>query len=466
MAASTSSTSNSTHACGTGRSDDHASVPKQDRAAFRRGQSAKCLTPVRAAVYAEYKAAPVLTEFEPEGVRVEGTGGSAVGDDRAEAADEQDTQAHIHLRDQCQPGQAPVGLNDLDMASVRAPGSCRPPRASGSNALEQGRLDPSPKPRGKRSTGARGCGAVNMYVGLTDWDWYRSLSAGASQEVNFWRPSATQAFHALDAGELFLFKLHSPWRAIVGGGFFVAFTRLPVSLAWLAFGEDNGVPDRDTLLQAILAYRRRAGQETGRDPEIGNVVLAQPFFLPREAWIPEPAEWPAHTQRGKAYDTATPAGAYLWAQVADRLVGIERYREIAAHGAPAERVRAWALRRLGQGGFRVLVTDAYDRRCAVTGEHALPVLEAAHIRPVAQAGSHEVRNGILLRADLHILFDRGYVALDEDCRLVVSPRLAREYQNGREYYARTGQRILLPATPAQRPAPELLAWHRENVFVA
>lgn len=42
--------------------------------------------------------------------------------------------------------------------------------------------------------------------------------------------------------------------------------------------------------------------------------------------------------------------------------------------------------RLGQGAFRVLVTDAYQRRCAISGEKTLPVLEAAHIRPYSQHG--------------------------------------------------------------------------------
>ena len=71
-----------------------------------------------------------------------------------------------------------------------------------------------------------------------------------------------------------------------------------------------------------------------------------------------------------------------------------------------------------------------------------------------------------MRADLHILFDRGYVTVDEDYRFVVSPRLEAEYHNGRDYYARTGHRILLPDAAAQHPSPELLAWHREHVFVA
>ena len=52
-----------------------------------------------------------------------------------------------------------------------------------------------------------------------------------------------------------------------------------------------------------------------------------------------------------------------------------------------------ARQRLGQGAFRMLVTDSYQRRCAVTKEKALPVLEAAHIRPVSEGGGHLVTAG-------------------------------------------------------------------------
>ena len=69
--------------------------------------------------------------------------------------------------------------------------------------------------------------------------------------------------------------------------------------------------------------------------------------------------------------------------------------------------------RIGQGAFRVLVTDAYQRRCAISGERTLPVLQASHIRPYSDEGPHHVANGILLRSDLHTLFDRGYITVDE-----------------------------------------------------
>jgi putative restriction endonuclease len=112
-----------------------------------------------------------------------------------------------------------------------------------------------------------------------------------------------------------------------------------------------------------------------------------------------------------------------------------------------------------------LVTDAYERRCAVTGEKTLPVLEAAHIKPYALNGPHRVSNGILLRSDLHKLFDLGYVTITPDLKLRVSPRLKAEWQNGREYYAHQDEPLRFhPRDPASRPSPEFLKWHNESRF--
>ena len=121
--------------------------------------------------------------------------------------------------------------------------------------------------------------------------------------------------------------------------------------------------------------------------------------------------------------------------------------------------------RLGQGIFRVHVLDAYGRGCAMTGEHSLPVLEAAHIRPYSEGGLHEVSNGLALRTDLHRLFDHGYVTLDEDLRVVVGARLREEFDNGRSYYRLQGRRLLAPRERILGPDEQQLAWHREHVFL-
>jgi putative restriction endonuclease len=112
----------------------------------------------------------------------------------------------------------------------------------------------------------------------------------------------------------------------------------------------------------------------------------------------------------------------------------------------------------------VSVTDAYDRACAVTAEHSLPALEAVHIRSYADQGPHEVRNGILLRADLHRLFDKGYVTVTPDHHLEVSNRLRADYSNGRTYYPLQGQALRLPSAERDRPAAEFLTWHNEHVY--
>jgi putative restriction endonuclease len=110
------------------------------------------------------------------------------------------------------------------------------------------------------------------------------------------------------------------------------------------------------------------------------------------------------------------------------------------------------------------VLDAYGGACAVTTEHSLPVLEAAHIRPWAVGGRHELPNGIPLRRDLHRLFDLGFVTVRPDHTFAVSPQLREAYANGRTYYELQGRTISLPPEPAARPASDALAWHADTVF--
>jgi putative restriction endonuclease len=121
--------------------------------------------------------------------------------------------------------------------------------------------------------------------------------------------------------------------------------------------------------------------------------------------------------------------------------------------------------RLGQGTFRIAVTEAYDRSCAVTGEHSLPALDAAHIQAYSAEGPHDVRNGILLRADLHRLFDQGYITITPDHRIEVSGRLREDYSNGRSYYPLHGAPMRMPTSLAEQPAPEFIQWHNEHAYL-
>jgi putative restriction endonuclease len=114
----------------------------------------------------------------------------------------------------------------------------------------------------------------------------------------------------------------------------------------------------------------------------------------------------------------------------------------------------------------VLVTDSYERRCAITREKTLPALEAAHIRPYAEGGDHVASNGLLLRRDIHSLFDSGYVTVTPDLRFEVSRRIREEFQNGRHYYELHGAPIYAPEDLSRRPDPAALRWHNDNLFLA
>lgn len=76
---------------------------------------------------------------------------------------------------------------------------------------------------------------MEFWVGVTDNNWYEFLAARKPDEVNFWQPSGTPPFKKQI--ELFLFKLHSPSNYIAGGGYFLTYTNLPISLAWETFGK-------------------------------------------------------------------------------------------------------------------------------------------------------------------------------------------------------------------------------------
>jgi putative restriction endonuclease len=247
-----------------------------------------------------------------------------------------------------------------------------------------------------------------------------------------------------------------------------------VSLAWESFQTKNGAKSLPEMRKRIEKYRtKREKSAVSRfeDYTIGCILLEQPFFLPRALWIPVPSDWRPAIQTGKRYDLTSAVGGPLWQQLEQAL---RTYRPAAlpavAGAAPQEPGRrygepALVLPRLGQGSFRVLVTDAYSRRCAVTGERVLPVLEAAHIKPYAQGGEHRVDNGLLMRSDLHTLFDRGYVTVTPELDFEVSKRIREEWENGRDYYKLHGQKVRPPERGFLRPAPELLAWHNDGVFL-
>ncbi len=305
---------------------------------------------------------------------------------------------------------------------------------------------------------------MRSYIGITDIDWFSYLSSKPGvDEVNFWRPGGNSVFRAINPGELFLFKLHSPSNFIVGGGIFTHFSILPVSVAWESFGEKNGAISLADMRTRVDKYRPEA-RRPNYDYNIGCILLSNPFFFQRPQWVPAPRDFSMNIVQGKTYDLSIGAGKELWQALSSNLpaspaIQLSSLEERKRTGSPIT-----VFPRLGQGSFRVLITDLYKRRCAVTGEKTLPALDAAHIKPFNEDGPHQTSNGILLRSDIHKLFDRGYVTITPDYHFEVSKRIREEFENGHEYYALHGSTIQVPSDP-HKPNLEYLRYHREHKYL-
>jgi hypothetical protein len=248
------------------------------------------------------------------------------------------------------------------------------------------------------------------YVGVTDYEWYRFLAARpeiSEAEVNFWRPGGAREFRALTVGEPFFFKTHSPHNRVVGGGFYSGFAPPP------GFAS--------------------------------NIV------------------------QGKSYDFSEPQAFAYFGDLMQLVLGRKIEIDLSQpwHDAgPVFGDPRLAPYRLAQQAFKAVVLNSYRGHCAITGTKIRPVLQAAHIRPVAEGGENRIDNGLLLRSDVHTMFDNGYLAVDPSYRLRVSPRLRGEFGNGEQFYTQAGQVIALPTRRIDRPHREFLEWHLDEVFKA
>lgn len=75
------------------------------------------------------------------------------------------------------------------------------------------------------------------------------------------------------------------------------------------------------------------------------------------------------------------------------------------------------------------------------------------------------KDGLLLRSDLHTLFDRGYMTVTPSLELEVSRRIREDFENGRHYYALHGEGVRAPVDKVQRPSPDFLNWHNDEVYL-
>lgn len=241
-----------------------------------------------------------------------------------------------------------------------------------------------------------------------------------------------------------------------------------VPLAGASRPAEAHVPKVTTFGQAaaLMALRlddSRAGQSNSR---IWRWVATNPKASFAEAQAALPSENRSQLEQERRYclrclkilgdlAPASEEGLISASERAEQAGEFEVVSEIDAR----ERTLTNIVRRRGQPKFRKALLNAYKGMCAVTGCAVPEVLEAAHVRWYAGEHTNVVTNGLLLRSDVHALFDLGKISIDPTTLLIqVSPTL-----KGTEYEYLDGKRLRNPSPQALCPTPASLEWHYQNI---
>jgi hypothetical protein len=226
---------------------------------------------------------------------------------------------------------------------------------------------------------------------------------------------------------------------------------------------------RDSINGAILAL------ELPDSPIISTGTVRQAYFIPFDAeglrviqeasdepWPP----WATAVLKGEraSHEAERGADAFSFEEI---LANVESSEETSEYFDPQtvrdarERIAASIVYRRGQAGFRRRLLEAYERRCAITGCDVEAVLEAAHIIPYQGKETNHPANGLLLRADLHTLFDLGLITVDPDkLTVVIAPELS-----GTHYQALDGKPLRLPVGTTNYPSKAALDEHQWKYFL-
>ncbi|WDV44091.1 HNH endonuclease [Clostridiaceae bacterium M8S5] len=288
-------------------------------------------------------------------------------------------------------------------------------------------------------------------VAPTDIEWFSYLRQRENKinEFNFWTPTPWN-IKKINKGDKFYFLLKSPYRKIGGYGYFKYYKNLSITDAWKKFGKSNGVEDLQALIKKTSKYVHKNTEKkvSNNDYKIGCIVLQSPRFLMDEGFYSLNdigIDFPGNIVKLKYFEHD------LESQINNkfRLVNEDK----------VEYSKNKVKKRHGQRIFREKLIKAYEGRCAITDETCIEVLEAAHIQPYINRDSNDVRNGILLRSDLHKLFDEGLITIGTNYNIILSDKL-----KSNQYKQYSNRSIRLPKNKIDYPNSLALKYHNRYIF--
>lgn len=292
-------------------------------------------------------------------------------------------------------------------------------------------------------------------ISTTDQIWFDFLKgSGLNSNVNFWTPTPwnPKKFHA---GDRLYFMLKKPIRQIGGFGEFVQYKKLTASQAWNTFGFRNGRHSRQEFIDSIQEYIDKNSAELGGQPinintyEIGCIVLDNCEFWDDNLFM-DPAN---HN-----IDFATQVVKLKYFNQDDPFNQAQNERDnFNLVNEPRNDRQGKTNIREGQSEFKGKILRAYNNCCCITSETIPELLEASHIQEYRNRNSNHVQNGLLLRVDLHRLYDNRLILIDRNFVIHVSDLVTSQLY--REYH---GKKITLPNAINDRPSGDALELRRNE----
>lgn len=292
-------------------------------------------------------------------------------------------------------------------------------------------------------------------IAPTDMNWFNFLKEhDYNSFLNFWTPTPWN-IKGLNNGSKLYFLLKSPVRKIAGYGEFQDYLNLSTHDAWVKFGQRNGCNNKGELISKVQTYLSKNSRKYSDDVVtvdnhiIGCIILKNCQFWDEENFI-VPKEYDIdfanQIVKLKYFDKYDP---FYLEQT--------EYTNYQILNEPKEEYRQTVNARKGQSTFKSNILKAYNNKCCISGETCQELLEAAHIQQYVNSNSHHIQNGLLLRIDLHKLFDCGLLRIDANYRVVISSELSNS-----SYSQFNGIVIQLPDNPNHYPSKASLELRIKN----
>jgi len=295
-------------------------------------------------------------------------------------------------------------------------------------------------------------------LGSTSPEWLDFHQQYNLQIANFWQPTPRNPRN-IRFGDRWYFCRRNAGQ-IDGYGTFIAWRSMRIIDAWNMYAQGNGVENLANFIDAV--NQASANNDHTEESIIGCIELQDLAYFQDPVIIQHANIRPLNSSFRYILET-DPIEDFFIAENRDWEAPDIPFNPCDLNEARPFEMRNIRIRR-NQANFRNALLAVYGANCAISGPQPKEVLDAAHIQPYVNASSNHRENGLLLRADLHRLFDRGVMTIDEE--LIVRFCDAFIDQNC-SYKPFNGNRLVFSDDDdiATRPSQAALEYHRTQRFV-